>query len=149
VFVDTATATAGSDRWTQMPSDLRPPRKDLERILSYIGVDYGGDLGDWTVYRTRNGKPVFFPIAPPKPPGSPLQIAQRQRFKTALSNWKSLSQAVKAQWEQTTNICSICATGMNLWISLSLNPNTAQVAAQLARANAKTGYHLTAPAYVP
>ena len=132
-----------------MPSKLRPPKTTMEHVVKWLGVDLSGDLGDWTIYRTRRGKIVFFPRSPPKEPASPKQIAQRLRFSTSMANWVATSATVKSQWEQVTLRLSVCATGHNLYLSCAMNPDRRQVASQLTRVLKLTGISLSAPTYVP
>ncbi len=85
-----------------------------------IGLSVSGDFGDVTIYTDRFGKKVVFPKSPPKKPASPAQVIQRAAFRSAQSNWSSLSPQEKKNLELSTQILSLCMTGQNLWIHVLL-----------------------------
>lgn len=129
-----------------MPSTVKPlPRATIEWIVSYLGLDYGGDLGGWTIYRNKHGKPVFYPIAKPAKPPTPNQLQCRARFKAAQGQWSLLPKSTKAQWELFANKLSLCMTGQNLYISLSLADRSDMFPAAMRRAKMS----LTYPTLVP
>lgn len=87
---------------------------------SLLGMHTSGDLGPLTIYQTKRGKIVAFPKAPPKCPPTPAQNTQRYRFRTAIANWKLLSDSQRLSYEQVTLRLSLCMTGLNLWIHVSI-----------------------------
>jgi hypothetical protein len=117
----------------------------MEAFASMFGVEFSGDIGDWTCYRTKHGHPTFFLRAPPMEPPSPSQIVQRNRFKTAQHNWKLQTATVKRNWELLTLKSSLCLTGQNLWISCSLNDQSPLV----AYLSAKAGVTVSSPPLIP
>lgn len=119
----------------------------MARVVKLLGLDLSGDLGDWTIYRTRRGKIVYFPRSPPKEPASAKQLAQRLRFSTAMAHW--VADGSKHDWERVSLLLSVCATGHNLYLSCAMNPDRRQVTAQLARVHTITGISLSVPTYVP
>lgn len=112
---------------------------------SLLGFWVSGDLCGLTIYTNRFGKKVFFQEAPALKPPSPLQVIQRNRFRTAFQNWKALTKTQKANLELAVNRASLCLTGQNLYVSASLT-NRAEVVGTIAR---QTGLVLPIPTFVP
>ena len=88
--------------------------------LSLLGFWVSGDLAGKTIYTNRNGLKVFYNEAPAGDPASGLQQVQRTRFRNAQQAWQAQSPGVKAAYEELVNQASLCLTGQNLWISVSL-----------------------------
>lgn len=95
---------------------MKPSAPDL----SLLGLHIGGDLGPVTIYQTKRGKVVAYPIAKPKSKPTAAQNLQRYRFMRAVHTWQDLTDDQQQAYEDTTNVLSLCATGMNIWISLCL-----------------------------
>lgn len=85
-----------------------------------MGMHVAGDVGPLTIYTTKRGKIVAFPRSPPHKAPSPAQNTQRYRFRSAILNWKLLTDDQRAAYEQTTLRLSMCLTGLNLWIHVAL-----------------------------
>lgn len=119
-------------------SSLRP-------FLAILGVQFGGDIGGYTIYRNRFGKTVMYPRTTPSKPPSPLQVKQRLRFKIAQQNYMALRQGQKQSWELLTKKLSMCATGQNYFIACSLNDKSSTFASALK----KTGLSIPYPAIIP
>lgn len=113
--------------------------------VSMLGIWVKGDLAGQTIYTDRFGHKVFFPQAPPDKPPSPMQVKQRARFQTAITNWKATTQANRNAFEQLSLRCSLCMTGHNLWIHVSLQ----SAFALLETLQRQAGIAVTPPAPVP
>lgn len=85
-----------------------------------MGMTVSGDIGDLTVYTDKKNQKVFFPRSPPKMPPSDLQLAQRERFRLAQSDWASVTPLVKAKWEAIMQRLSLSLTGQNAWLHFAL-----------------------------
>ena len=85
-----------------------------------LGMIVSGDIGPSTIYTDRFGHVVEFPKSPPKEPPSIGQTHQRNRFKAAQANYMALSPQTRAQWEDLARAASLCMTGQNLFIHISL-----------------------------
>ena len=86
-----------------------------------LGLNISGDLAGFTCFTDRFGKKVWYPKTPPETPETPGQRQQRDRFSTAVTNWKAASQATRELYEATSLRASLMMTGHNLWISLSFS----------------------------
>lgn len=130
-----------------MPRSGTPKINDkfLKRFGNLLGRTIRGDVGDFTLYTTKRGKLVWFPISPPKKPPSSAQLLARGRFTTAQRQWAALSKTLKAEWETLVLRNSLCMTGQNLYISLAINPDPNA----LTTANKRAGLSLSAPTPVP
>lgn len=112
---------------------------------SLLGFIVKGDLAGQTIYTDRHARKVFFPAAPPDKPPSPLQQAQRNRFKAAQADYMDLTDAQKADYELASQRLSLCMTGQNLYIHLALKCDD-QLTATLER---QSGVYLAYPFCVP
>lgn len=110
-----------------------------------IALTVKGDLAGMTLYTDRLGRKVWFPQAPPKDPPSPLQVKQRARFQTCITNWNALSQTTKQTWENMSLKAHLVMTGHNLFIHVSLR-GAFPLLATLQR---QTGISLDDPEFVP
>jgi hypothetical protein len=122
-----------------------PPDPRIVGLLKYLGLWAGGDLGAYTIYQTKHGKRVMYPRAPPTEPPTPAQQTQRSRFSIALRRWRALTQADRNAWEALSKQAHLIATGLNLYLHLSLTPDRDAWLTLVAR----TQTTLTAPDYVP
>lgn len=91
---------------------------------SLLGLHVAGDLGPLTIYRTKRGRTVAFPKAPPTCPPSPAQLLQRYRFRRAVEHWHELTLPQRFAYDEVVRLNSLCLTGFNLWIHFCLSPDT-------------------------
>lgn len=117
----------------------------LRNLLPYLGLNFGGDVGGYTIYRSHFGRAIMYPRTFPSKPPSPLQIKQRLRFAAAQQNFMHESPQTKTLWESLTQKLSLCLTGQNLYIRMSLNPDPTA----LANASSRAGISLTMPPRIP
>jgi hypothetical protein len=87
------------------------------------GLNVNGDACGLTIYTRKNGKKVFFRQAPPEKPASAAQLVQRFRFRCAVKSWLELPQTERDLYNQAADVLSLCMTGVNLWVLLSLKTN--------------------------
>lgn len=87
----------------------------------FLGLNISGDLGAFTCFTDRFGKKVWYPKTPPETPETPGQRQQRDRFATAVSNWKQADQATRDAYEAVSLAASLMMTGHNLYVSLSFS----------------------------
>lgn len=85
-----------------------------------LGFVVSGDIAGQTIYTDRFMRKVVFPQAPPTKPPTPMQVIQRCRFATAVANWHAATESQRVGFEQISLKASLCMTGLNLWISVSL-----------------------------
>ncbi len=90
---------------------------------SLIALQISGDFGPLTIYTDRYGRAVAYPKSPPKTDPSPLQVVVRNSFKTAQANYMAETQQVRVDWETLVKRASLCQTGQNLYISISMLHN--------------------------
>lgn len=112
---------------------------------SMLGLVVSGDLAGQTIYTDRHGRKTFFVQAPPLKPPSPMQLAQRARFRVALENWALASTSDRSGYEAISLAAGLCMTGLNLWIHVSLQ-GSLQFLATLQR---QTGISVGDPPFVP
>jgi len=125
-----------------MPTIVDPK---IRRLFRLIGTWVGGDFGPYTIYTTARRKRVFFARQPPPSPPSPAQARCRARFGLAIRNWTLLSPADKRSWERLAIDGGLVATGLDLWIHLSLMPERSGWTTFARR----MGTTLTAPDFIP
>jgi len=87
---------------------------------SLLGLRVRGDVDGLTLYTDRYGNTVWYRKAPPEKPPSPGQQLQRARFRAAIQTWRELEQWQRDLYEQASLRLSLCMTGLNLWITISL-----------------------------
>jgi hypothetical protein len=80
-----------------------------------------GDCGPLTYYTRKGGKTVFFPIAYPTTPATPLQIYQRERLKLVAEDWKALTQGDRDAWGTMATKPRTWMSGYNLFTMVELN----------------------------
>jgi len=81
-----------------------------------LGWNMQGNLGPFTVYQNKHGKPVFFLTAPQKEPPSQARLTQRARFTAAATAWKTLDPAARNAWSLAARLARLRITGYNLWV---------------------------------
>jgi hypothetical protein len=109
--------------------EMTPEQKKTALFWAQCNFDIAGDVGDFTVWTTQRGKQVWIKRAPPDKPPSNKQFKQRARFRKAMENWKLVSPEDRAKWNEIGFRLGICASGMNLHMSLGLNPDHENFAA--------------------
>lgn len=95
-----------------------------ERLMALIGLVAWGDVGELTVYRSKQRRMVVFTKTWPDKPASPEQQAQRDRMTAAAIEWQALTTAEKAQWELATKRGSLCMNGYQLFQHYKLTGDT-------------------------
>ena len=103
--------------------DMSEEQKKTALFWAQCNFDIAGDVGDYTVWTTQRGKQVWIKRAPPDKPPSNKQFKQRARFRKAMENWKLVTPDDREKWNKIAFSLSICASGMNLHMSLGLNPD--------------------------
>jgi hypothetical protein len=89
----------------------------LDRAMfSFIGLAISGDVGDFTMWRTRRGRLVMYPRTVPGKVPSIGQQNHRQHFRESLGRWRLLSPQQRAAYEDVSLRLSLPMTGHNLWI---------------------------------
>lgn len=109
-----------------------------------IAMYLSGDVGGYTVYSDRYGRPTWFPKDTPSRPPSTEQQVLRSRFKQAQSNWKAADETTRRNYETATRLLSMPLTGQNLWISVSMRHDTSG----LETVAAQSGLILPTPPFV-
>lgn len=85
-----------------------------------IAANISGDIGGYTIYTDRFGRPTVFPKSPPEKPPSPAQVLQRRRFADSHSLWQQLPSAEKRALEDACRKLSVNMTGKNAFMSACL-----------------------------
>lgn len=85
-------------------------------ILPLMGLNPSGDLGPFTVFRTKRLGVVWFPRAPPDKPASYLQRRQRNRWRFAARAWSGSPISVRTNWLLAARLAGLTISGYNLWI---------------------------------
>jgi len=95
-----------------------------ERLLSMCGLIAWGDIGQLTIYRSRQKRMIVFTKTWPKKPPSEGQVTQRAKMSAAADLWQQLSLAQKAQWELCSKRASLCMNGYQLFQHWQLTGDT-------------------------
>jgi hypothetical protein len=90
---------------------------------SLLGFVVSGDLDGTTIYTDRYGRKISFPHTTPLDPPTPIQIWQRERFRAAMAEWKSLSDAERDQYKIAVDRLSLCMSCTSLWVGLACRKN--------------------------
>lgn len=110
---------------------FRPHESGLPVALTVpaqvMGLIVSGDVAGYTIYTDMRGRKVAFPVAPPKEPPSPPQIAHRERFRQAVAAYLALSAEQRATLELCVQRASLALTGLNLYIAIALKNQTGLV----------------------
>jgi hypothetical protein len=116
-----AAATATSSGPPPTPPITGTSRISQHKIdVCLLGFAVAGDLAGTTIYTNKNGRKVWFDLAPPEKPASTAQLWCRRRWRAAAAAWSALSQDEKKQWHQLANQAYCVANGTNLgmWYSM-------------------------------
>lgn len=101
--------------------------QDKRRLFSLLGLISWGDLGPFTLYKSKRGKIVVFAKTYPGKPPSAKQTVQRDKFKAAVVKWHSLNRDKRERWELATHRISLPLTGLNLFVHHRLEPDESYV----------------------
>ncbi len=96
-----------------------------QNLFHLFGFLIGGDFADFTFYKNKRGKLVWFIKAPPKTKPSTKQTTQRNLFRLAATAWQTLTAPQRAQWELASTRASLCATGYDAFIHYKLTNDQA------------------------
>lgn len=116
----------------KLPDGLTPAEMKMAKMLPQLNFGLAGDVGAFTVWTTQRGKMVIIKRAPPDKPPSVKQFKQRARFRLTMQRWKALNPETKETWNILANRLGICASGMNLFMSLCFSPDHQTLAEKCA-----------------
>lgn len=85
-------------------------------ILPLMGLNPAGDIGPFTVFRTKRLGVVWFPRAPPKMKPSFLQRRHRNRWSFAARVWRTMPILDREKWMTAARLLNLAITGYNLFI---------------------------------
>lgn len=89
-------------------------------VFEFLGFNTQGDLGPWTFYTDKNNNLVWFIKSPPLEPPSYLQTHQRNRFRTAASQWRSLLPTERANWMLAAERAHLNIHGYDFYVYVQL-----------------------------
>lgn len=101
----------------------RPPA-----LYQLLGLNPSGDIGPYTIYRSKRGKTVIFLRAPPKTPPSAWQIQQRARWTVIAHAWRYLPATVREAWLRAAPAAGLRVGGYNLYVWYQCTPDPAALA---------------------
>lgn len=84
-------------------------------LLPIMGFNPNGDLGPFTIYRTKRRGVVWFPRSPPTKPASYLQRRQRNRWRFAARTWSASTPTIRANWNTAADLANLRISGYNLF----------------------------------
>jgi hypothetical protein len=90
--------------------------KQIDPLLTMLGMAVSGDLGDLTMYTRRDGRLVWFPSTRPAKPPSPPQARARAALRYAATSWQRMTPWQKQRWNKATDAMSLTLTGYNSWV---------------------------------
>ena len=99
----------------------------IEKFVGILGFVTWGDLGPLTMYRTKAGRMVFYPKAPPLSPASPAQKRNRDLWREAAAAWNRVPAARRERWERASKTASLSITGYNLFVYWWTTRDTAAI----------------------
>lgn len=85
-------------------------------ILPLMGLNPAGDIGPYTVFRTRRSGVVWFPRAPPKMAPSYLQRRNRNTWSFAARVWSGSTPDDRQNWMDAARRAQLSISGYNLFI---------------------------------
>lgn len=91
-------------------------RLDATRLFNFLGFNTQGDLGPWTFYTDARRNLVWFIKAPPLEPASYLQAHQRNKWRLATYDWRSLTAKQRNAWLAAAKRAYLRISGYNLFI---------------------------------
>ncbi len=92
-----------------------------------MGLNPSGDLGPFTIFRTRRLGVVWFPRSPPKRPPSFLQRRHRNRWRFAARAWSNMPAEDRQLWLLAARLARLSISGYNLWIHHQTTADAAAV----------------------
>jgi hypothetical protein len=110
-----------------------------------LGIVVAGDLGDQTIWTDRHGRKVYSKKNWPDKPPSALQRVARDRFREAISAWRSLTAEMKETWELLSLKSYASCTGHNLFVHACLSQDQSRVITLMNQ----TGIEVELPVYIP
>jgi len=96
-------------------------------LLPLLGINPSGDLGPYTIYRTKRTGVVWFPRSPPEMPSSYLQRHQRNNWKYSARVWAAETPTVRANWMRAGRLARLSITGYNLFIYYQTTKDVAAI----------------------
>lgn len=96
-------------------------------MMSLIGLSISGDLGDYTLFKTRRGKLVAYPRTVAGEPPSAPQVAHRAAFAVLVHRWNAFTSEQRTAYEAASQQCSLMMTGHNLWIHCAFKQDEAEI----------------------
>lgn len=129
---------------SKLPNGLSPAEMKMAKMLPQLNFGLAGDVGAFTVWTTQRGKLVIIKRAPPDKPPSVKQFKQRARFRLTVQQWRGLPENTRKTWNELADRLGICASGMNLYMSLCFNPDPET----LSKKCSQYGLTLQHPEYV-
>ena len=85
-------------------------------LWNLLGLNIQGDLGRMTIWKRPNHRLVAYLATTPKEPASTLQIAQKERWKTAATMWQALNEATKQNWRDAARHAHLRCSGYALFV---------------------------------
>lgn len=89
-------------------------------LLPLMGLNPSGDLGPFTIFRTRRLHIVWYLKAPPEKSASYLQRRHRNAWRAAAEVWKALTQLERTAWNTAARLARLSISGYNLFLSYQL-----------------------------
>ena len=99
-----------------------------EKLMSLLGLIAWGDIGELTMYKSRQNRVIIFTKTWPKKPPSPGQVAQRAKMTAGAVAWQALTPATRAQWELASKRCSLCMNGYHAFQHFHMTPDATALA---------------------
>jgi len=99
-----------------------------ERLLALVGLIAWGDMGELTIYRSRQKRMIIFTKTWPKKPASEDQLAQRAKLTAGAAAWQALTPAGRGQWELASKRASLCMNGYHTFMHFQMTPDAPALA---------------------
>lgn len=99
-----------------------------KRLMSLLGLVAWGDIGDLTMYKSRQDRVIIFTKTWPKKPPSPDQVAQRAKMTAGAAAWQALTPATRAQWELASKRASLSMIGYHAFMHFQMTPDAPALA---------------------
>lgn len=99
-----------------------------KRLMHLCGLVAWGDIGDLTMYKSRQNRVIIFAKTWPKKPPSPDQVTQRAKMIAGAAAWQALTAATRAQWELASKRASLCMNGYHAFMHFQMTPDATALA---------------------